>query len=265
MVVITDKNRTAELFLHDYFDSQRLPGSEYFNLEASQLKEAITIALQYGSPLNNWRKQASASLFPERKSLQNKYIEITRCFHRHIERDIRLSYKERMCCILDRLDVFIGEEKARYFTVFLDIQLQRKKLNWKKGYVAPKDWYLRLQCLEDYADRFFKLFRVYTLQTDDTYESFNLKTLLFTTVNSNKIIPFSKLPLAAQILFMSTWRRQDVYQDIYKLRRSLNRDWNSTDDFALKAYLESWGPYYYSKNSALPMPNFSGKVKSGKE
>jgi hypothetical protein len=259
LVVATEENRSAERVLHEYFNKQRLPGSEYFYLNTSQVSTAINIALQYGATLPHFHQQPTESLSPERDSLENGYIEITKCVHFEFERDIRLTYRNRGRCILECLEIYVGKQNTRYFTVLLDTQVQNKKLKHDSRWYIEADWALRLKYVEEYATRFFKLFRIYTTTKAIVSNQFKLETLLFTTTNTSKIITFNQLPLAAQILFLCTWST-DVFKRVYKAKEVLDRPWNYQKDTNLHYYLSNFGPYYYTKGKPLPMPAFHGIV-----
>lgn len=262
IVVLTDNNAKAERDLHEQYRDYRLPGSEYFQLDNTSVGEVISKALKYGRPLSDWRSYPEVPLCPARALLQQDYMEVTACFHRQLLRQLRLRYKQRIQCMLEFIEHYWDENSIRKFTVYLDIQVQKRKLRVRNTWNC-KDWYLRLEVCEEYLSRFFKHMRVYIPQNLRSYPHLNsdiLDYMCFTTVCNNTVVAYDKLPLIARMIFERTWDGNQFYRDFIDVRDMMRKQ---SDDW-FRYYLESYGPYHYTVNRPLPMPNFPGIVNMGK-
>ncbi len=258
-VVLTPNNAKAEKDLHDKFDEYRLPGSEYFNLDEDKTREAINTAFSYGTPLSSWFTPPPQLPCPADNLLKQQYVEISRAFACQFLRQIRLRYKQRITCILENISMYLEPELVRYFTVFLDIHVQKLKLRSKSSFYIEKDWYLRLRVIENYLNNFFKLFRIYVDINTETIYGFNIDSLVFTTVKNNTYTEYRNLPLTMRIIFELLWCTHDFYSDVLDVKNLLDKqrsDW-------FTPYVESYGPIYYTKEQLLPSPIFPCIVKKG--
>jgi len=260
-VVLTDTNKEAESALHEHYKDYRLPGSEYFHLDKQVIGEVICAAIKYGKPLSDWRRPPKPDC-PERALLQQDYVEVTSTFHRQLLRQVRLNYAHRVNCILEHMDKNWDEISIRKFTVYLDVQVQKAKLE-RRGFVNSRDWYLRLEACEKYLSRLFTQLRVFVPQTLPTYTdpSFMLLSCLcFTTVKTTRVITYKNLPLFARIIFQRLWHEYDLYSNFRQIQDCRHR----ADEHWFEHYLESYGPYHYTVGKPLPKPVFADKINMGK-
>ena len=262
IVVLTDNNAKAEKDLHEQYKDYRLPGSEYFQLDKVSIGEVISKAFRYGDPLSNWHTYPKQPLCPARALLQQDYMEVTAGFHRQLLRQLRLRYRQRIQCILEFMEHDWDEKSIRKFTVYLDVHVQKTKLRQPNTWNYT-DWYYRLEVCEAYLSRFFKHMRVFIPQSLPVYPDIDsdiLDYLCFTSVCNNTVISYDKLPLIARIIFERTWNENQFYRDFLDIRNMMRKQ---SDDW-FRFYLESYGPYHYTVNRPLPMPNFPGIVNLGK-
>lgn len=262
IVVLTDNNSKAEKDLHEQYKEYRLPGSEYFQLESVLIGEVLSKALKYGRALSDWYAYPTKQLCPSKALLQQDYVEVTACFHRQTLRQIRLKYRQPIRCILEFMEKHWDQESIRKFTVYLDIQVQKQKLRERDTWNS-KDWYFRLEVCEAYLRRLFKHIRVYMRLPLPTYPeaSSDLFTeLCFTTLEGCRVIPYDKLPLFARILFERTSNPYQFSKDFFTVQEMLIKQ----ESKWFEHYLESYGPYKYTLDRPLPVPNFPGIVNMGK-
>lgn len=253
-VVLTENNTQAEKELHKKFDAYRLPGSEYFLFDQELLGQVLSEVFKHGPILSNWRNYPSRPPCPELTLLEQDFIEVTATIKRQIFRRVRLNYKTKNTCILEYLHTEWPEDVVRYFTVYLDIQVQKRKLKSRDTWT--KDWALRLDVVEDYLHALFKYIRVYTHKNLSVFKDFTLESFTYTTINSCVPIKYKNLPLLARIIFERTWHSYDLYQDLLSVQNLIT----GHDKHGFEFYLESYGPLYYTKNSLLPVPTFTCKL-----
>jgi len=255
-VVLTESNVKAEKELHKKFEEHRLPGSEYFSFDQELLGQAVAEAFKYGDVLSDWRKYPPRPPCPELALLEQDYIEVTATVLHQLFRQIRLRYRQRINCILDHVNMAWPENVVRYFTVYLDIQVQKRKIEYKNKNNFSKDWAIRLDVVEDYLCNFFKLIRVYTYKDLCSHKEFKPESFIYTTLNSCTPIEYNKLPLLARIIFERTWNNYDLSKELFSVHNRIKRH----DMYWFEHYLESDGPLYYSKGALLPIPTLTAKV-----
>jgi hypothetical protein len=253
-VVITESNVKAEKELHKKFEEYRLPGSEYFFFDQELLGKVVVEACKYGNTLSDWRKHPPRPPCPELALLEQDYIEVSATVLRELFRQIRLNYRQRGSCILDYMNEVWPESVVRYFTVYLDIQVQKRKIKYKNNFCT--DWAIRVDVVEDYLLNFFKFIRVYTYKNLCSPAEFKPESFTYTTLNSCTPIEYNKLPLLARIIFERTWHSYDLYQQLFSVHDRVKRH----DRYWFEHYLESNGPLYYSKGALLPIPRLAAKV-----
>ena len=262
VVVLTDNNAKAEKDLHEQYKDYRLPGSEYFQLCSTLVGEVISKALKHGKPLSSWYAYPEKQLCASKALLQQDYVEVTACFHRQLLRQLRLKYRQPIQCVLEFMEMYWDQESIRKFTVYLDIQVQKRKLRERNTW-NYKDWYLRLDVCEAYLYRLFNHIRVFMPVPLPVYPEASsdlFAELCFTTVSNCRVISYDKLPLFARILFERTSNPYQFRRDFFAVQDMLLKQ----ADKCFEHYLESYGPYHYTVDRPLPVPNFTGIVNMGK-
>jgi hypothetical protein len=257
-LVITSDNIKAEKNLHKIFETYRLPGSEYFALNAAQVQEAVNIARTYGDVFYAFKPCLIVELSPAAKLLEQQYVEISHSFKTQMLRQLRLQLEQRGYCIFDFLHEWLNADEIKYLTVYLDTKVNQLKINNKRMTMC-KDAYIRLRVIENTIDTFFKFYRVYFNVNTDIKSEYNLHNLIFTTVKINRIVKFKHLPLAFKSIFQRLWNRYDFAMDLHEIKKLLD----GRDPAFYRWYTESYGPLVFSENQQLPIPDFSGTLKSG--
>jgi hypothetical protein len=253
-VVLTVNNIEAEKELHKKFDEYRLPGSEYFFFDQELLGQAVAEAFKHGYTLADWRKYPPRPPCPELALLEQDFVEVTATLQYQIFRQLRLQYRQKFTCILEHLNKVWPQDVVRYFTVHLDIQVQKRKL--KSNDMWTKDWALRLEVIEDYVVNLFRFIRVYTYKDLSSHKVFKPESFIYTTLKSCTPIAYEKLPLLARIIIERTWHGYDLYQSLLSVQAQRQKQ----DRYWFQHYLESYGPLYYNKNALLPIPVFTTKL-----
>lgn len=251
VVVLTENCANLERQLHEEYNEYRLPGSEYFSLDTRAVGEAVSTALQYGSVLPNWSEQPHTPFDPARALLQQDYVEVTRCFHTQLCRQIRLRYAQKLTCILEFMDLYLDKETLRKFTIYLDIEVQKLKLK-RKGTWLNADWYLRLEVCEQYLQRLFNTVRVYAPTKLPSPDCDLKSSLCFTTVRTCKAFEYTKLPLLSRVIIERLWCQYDLYSNFWDMQNAREKQ----KDNWFTYYLESDGPYHYTVDKPLPIPVF---------
>lgn len=253
VVVLTDKNAEAEKELHKIYDAYRLPGSEYFNLNSELLTNLISTALNYGTLLFSPHKQQIKKFDVIKILSKQDYIEVSKYFKYELHRQLRLQYVQRMACVLEHLHFYVSKKDCTYFKDV--INSNAKKLKAQNNQPWWSDRAYKYQIVEQYIDRFFTLFRVYT-SSYVTAGDFNLESLVFTTVKFNKIYSYKHLPRSMRVILKFLWADQTIFSRLYDVQTNLKR----RPEQYFKHYMESVGPLYCTVSDPLPVPDFGVKV-----